>query len=99
MTAPRLPPDFADLLTCLNEAKVEYMIIGGYAVMVHGYLRATQDLDVWVRPSPDNAARVIAAMEAFGISPRRSGSRGSAGTRLGGSRTRSRFVRGGAPGP
>ena len=45
------------------------MLVGGYAVMAHGYLRATQDLDVWVRASPDNAVRVIAAMNAFGMPP------------------------------
>jgi hypothetical protein len=44
LSAPRLPPDFADLFVCLNEAGADYMLIGGYAVMVHGYLRATQDL-------------------------------------------------------
>lgn len=69
MTSAQLAPDFADLLECLNEARVEYMLIGGYAVMAHGHLRATQDLDVWVRASPDNAARVMAAMDAFGLPP------------------------------
>ena len=69
MSPTRLPPDFADLFVCLAEAEVEYMLVGGYAVMAHGYLRATQDLDVWVRASPDNAARVLEAMEAFGMPP------------------------------
>lgn len=45
------------------------MLVGGYAVMTYGYLRTTQDLDVWVRASPDNAARVMAAMRAFGMPP------------------------------
>jgi len=66
---PRLPPDFADLFVCLNEAGVDYMLVGGYAVMIHGYLRTTQDLDVWVRPTADNAARVIEAMRVFGMPP------------------------------
>lgn len=69
LSAARLPPDFADLLVCLAEAEVDYMLIGGYAVMAHGHLRATQDLDVWVRATPDNAMRVMAAMEAFGLPP------------------------------
>lgn len=69
LTAARLPPDFADLLECLNEARVDYMLIGGYAVMAHGYLRATQDLDIWVRATPDNAERAMAAMDAFGLPP------------------------------
>ena len=58
-----LPQDFVDLFECLNEAEVEYMLIGGYAVIFHGYLRTTQDLDVWVRASPENAIRVMKAME------------------------------------
>jgi hypothetical protein len=64
-----LPPDFADLFACLNDAGAQYMLVGGYAVMAYGYLRATQDLDVWVRASPDNASRVMAAMIAFGLPP------------------------------
>ena len=65
----RLPPDFADLFECLNEAGADYMLVGGYAVNAHGYVRATEDLDVWVRPSPENAARVMAAMKNFGMPP------------------------------
>ncbi len=45
------------------------MLIGGYAVMAHGYIRATQDLDVWVRASPDNVTRVMSAMKEFGLPP------------------------------
>jgi hypothetical protein len=66
---PRLPPDFADLFACLNEARADYMLVGGYAVMTYGYLRATEDLDIWVRASPENAVRVMAAMHAFGLPP------------------------------
>lgn len=40
-----------DLLVCLEEAQVEYMLVDGYAVMAHGPVRATEDLDVWLRPS------------------------------------------------
>jgi hypothetical protein len=69
LSSLRLPPDFADLFVCLNDAGAEYMLVGGYAVMTYGYLRATQDLDVWVRPSPENAARVMEAMRAFGMPP------------------------------
>lgn len=65
----RLPPDFADLFMCLNEAGADYMLVGGYAVNAYGYVRATEDLDIWVRPSPENAARVIAAMKSFGMPP------------------------------
>lgn len=69
MSALQLPQDFADLLVCLNEEAVEYMVVGGYAVMAHGYIRATEDLDVWVRATADNAARVLTAMQAFGMPP------------------------------
>lgn len=69
MSGAGLPPDFADLFVCLNDAGAEYMLVGGYAVMAYGYLRATQDLDIWIRPSPKNAARVMAAMVAFGLPP------------------------------
>lgn len=69
MSYAKLPVDFADLLECLAEAGAEYMLIGGYAVMAHGHIRATQDLDVWVRPTADNAARVLSAMNEFGFPP------------------------------
>jgi hypothetical protein len=69
LSSLRLPLDFADLFACLNDAGAEYMLVGGYAVMTYGYLRATQDLDVWVRASPENATRVMAAMQAFGMPP------------------------------
>ena len=69
MTRTLLPPDFADLLRCLNDAGADYLLVGGYAVMAHGHLRATQDLDVWVRPTRANAQRVMEAMGLFGLPP------------------------------
>jgi hypothetical protein len=69
LSGGKLPADFADLLECLAEAEADYMLIGGYAVMAHGHIRATQDLDVWVRPSSDNADRVMSAMKEFGMPP------------------------------
>lgn len=69
MSNAKLPADFADLFECLSEAGADYMLIGGYAVMAHGHIRATQDLDVWVRPTSDNAARVMSAMDEFGLPP------------------------------
>lgn len=69
MTLPPLAPDFADLFACLNEAKADYMVVGGYAVMAHGHIRATRDLDIWVRPTRANARRVLAALEEFGMPP------------------------------
>jgi hypothetical protein len=54
--------DFLDLLIALSAANARFMVIGGYAVGVHGYVRATKDLDIWVEPSIDNAKRVMAAL-------------------------------------
>ena len=59
-------PDFSDMLSALCDEGVEYLLIGAYAMAVHGVPRATGDLDVWVRPSPDNADRVLRALMRFG---------------------------------
>lgn len=58
--------DFVDMLSALNGAGVEYMIIGAHAVAAHGHPRATGDLDIWVRASYDNAQRVLHALQEFG---------------------------------
>lgn len=47
-------------------AGVEYLIVGAHALAAHGFVRATRDLDVWVRPSLENAKRVMSALESFG---------------------------------
>jgi len=47
-------------------ADVRFLIVGAYALALHGRPRATGDLDIWVDPTPDNAPRVIAALTAFG---------------------------------
>jgi hypothetical protein len=60
-------PDFRDLLALLNEHKVEYLIVGGYALAFHGAPRFTGDIDIFVRPHPDNAQRVLAALADFGF--------------------------------
>lgn len=59
-------PDFAEMLAALSEARADFMVIGAHAVAVHGRPRATGDLDIWVRPTPENATRVWAALIAFG---------------------------------
>lgn len=61
-------PDFRDLLAAFNAQAVEYIVVGAHALAAHGHVRATKDLDVWVRPSPDNARRVLKALKAFGAS-------------------------------
>jgi hypothetical protein len=61
-----LNPDFRDLLSAFIAADVEFLVVGGYAMAVHRVPRATKDLDLWVRPSADNAARVLHALDEFG---------------------------------
>jgi len=58
--------DFVDLLQSFIDHDVRFMVVGAYALAVHGRPRATGDLDVWVEPSPGNAARVMEALAAFG---------------------------------
>ncbi|HJT71521.1 MAG TPA: nucleotidyltransferase [Terriglobales bacterium] len=59
-------PDFKELLREFNEAQVEYLIVGGYAVMKYTEPRFTKDLDVWIRNSSENAAKVYEALARFG---------------------------------
>lgn len=59
-------PDFEALLEELNAAEVRYMVVGAYALALHSRPRATGDLDVWVEPTPENAARAHRALQAFG---------------------------------
>jgi len=54
------------LLSALQGAGVEFLVVGAFAVSAHGVPRATFDMDVLVRPSSENAARVVAALRAFG---------------------------------
>jgi hypothetical protein len=61
-----LNQDFRDMLSCLKEAGVDFIIVGAYALAAHGFPRATGDIDIWVRNSPDNAGRIMAALAKFG---------------------------------
>lgn len=58
--------DFLDMLRALVEEGVEFVVVGAHAMAVHGVPRATGDMDVLVRPTPDNAERVLAALRQFG---------------------------------
>lgn len=58
--------DFLDLLRAFIDHSVRFMIVGAYALGVHGRPRATGDLDVWVDPTPDNAESIIRALDQFG---------------------------------
>jgi hypothetical protein len=59
--------DFKELLELFNAQKVEYVIVGGHALAFHGHVRATKDIDLYVRAERANAGRVMAALEAFGF--------------------------------
>ena len=61
-----LNQDFKDLLSAFNGAGVEFLVVGAHALAAHGHIRATKDLDVWVRPDPANAHRLMLALHAFG---------------------------------
>ena len=62
-----IPNDFKELLELFNRHKVEYLIVGGYALAFHGAPRVTGDIDLFVRPTSENAERVLAALDEFGF--------------------------------
>ena len=59
-------PDFLDLLRAFIATDVRFLIVGAYALGLHGRPRATGDLDIWIDATPENALRVIRALTAFG---------------------------------
>ena len=67
MDTIRLPQDFSEFLRLLNSHKVEYLLIGGFAVGYHGYPRATGDMDIWIAISPENADKMIKLLKEFGF--------------------------------
>jgi hypothetical protein len=58
--------DFLDILRALVESEAEFVVVGAHAMALHGVPRSTGDLDVLVRPTPENAQRVLEALEVFG---------------------------------
>jgi len=60
-------PDFRDMLASLNGHGVEYVIVGAYALAHHGAPRNTGDIDIYVRPSPENAKRMVDVLRDFGF--------------------------------
>ena len=58
--------DTEDLLRLLNVHKVEFVVIGATAFPIHGYARATLDIDMFVHPEPQNASRLFEALKDFG---------------------------------
>ena len=61
-----LNPDFRDILRAFSDEKVEFLVVGGYAMAFHGFVRATGDIDLWIRASNENAARIWRALQKFG---------------------------------
>jgi len=60
-------PEFKEMLALLVKHKVNFMLIGGYAVIHYGYARTTADMDIWLRPDNENKTNLIAALAGFGI--------------------------------
>jgi hypothetical protein len=58
--------DFSELLLALNANGVEYLVVGAHAMAVYGHVRATKDLDVWIRADRENALRALKAISEFG---------------------------------
>ncbi|MCE2962187.1 MAG: nucleotidyltransferase [Chitinophagales bacterium] len=61
-------PDLYEFVKLLIEKEVEYLIVGGYAVGIHGHPRYTGDLDVWINPTKENAEKVLETVNQFGFS-------------------------------
>jgi hypothetical protein len=62
-----LNADFKEFLQSLNDNSVRYLVVGGYAVALHGYPRYTKDIDIWVELAPENSARIMGALQQFGF--------------------------------
>ena len=68
MAGPQtLHPDFAAFVESLNAHDVRYLVVGGYAVAFHGHPRYTKDFDIWIDATPENAKRLLDALDAFGF--------------------------------
>jgi phage replication-related protein YjqB (UPF0714/DUF867 family) len=61
------PSEFSEFLKLLNANAVEYLLVGGFAVAIHGYPRATANIDVWVARDLANADRIVTALSEFGF--------------------------------
>ncbi len=61
-----LNPDYRDMVECLVREGVDFMLVGGYAVALHGWPRTTFDIDFWIMANPENAKAVMRAITSFG---------------------------------
>ena len=59
--------DFLEFIQALNNHEVEYLLVGDYAVILHGYTRTTGDMDIWVKPSEENYHKLVQAFREFGM--------------------------------
>jgi hypothetical protein len=62
-----LNQDFKEFVQSLNDNRVRFLIVGGYAVAFHGYPRFTKDLDIWIETNRQNAEQVVKGLEQFGF--------------------------------
>jgi hypothetical protein len=62
-----LDQDFKEFIELLNKHEIEYLLIGGFAVALHGYVRNTVDIDFWINNSKDNARKMVHVMNDFGF--------------------------------
>ncbi len=69
MATIRLPTEFKTLLNTFNSKGVEYLLVGGYAVIYHGYVRTTGDIDLWIALNSENASKAEAAIRSLGYNP------------------------------
>jgi hypothetical protein len=69
MVMPPLTKDFKEFLQLLNSEQIEYLLIGGYAVGLYGYVRLTKDMDVWVAVHPLNVERLRIVLIKFAFTP------------------------------
>lgn len=70
MGTTQLTPEFSEFLQLLNDRKLPYLVIGGFAVIAHGYVRATKDLELWIPKDPNVAATLCDIIEEFfGVRP------------------------------
>ena len=65
-----LSQDFKEFIESLNVSRVRYLVVGGYAVALHGHPRYTKDLDVWIDCTPANAKRMVRAFANLGRNQR-----------------------------
>ncbi|KAA2242599.1 hypothetical protein F0L74_08670 [Chitinophaga agrisoli] len=59
--------DFRDFIQAMNNQNVDYILVGGYAVILHGYRRVTGDMDIWVKRTSENYAKLTRAFAQFGL--------------------------------